>query len=178
MIRLFVSLEIPETIRKRLFFLQGGVPNARWQTEKQMHLTLRFIGDVNEVVAQDVDDALSALRVPRFQLELAGVGEFSSKHQPHALWAGVRPSPELMHLQRKVSTALQRLGLPSDAHKYTPHVTLARLRHASQDKIVEFLTHNALFSSGTFAVDHFALFSSMLTSDGSVYRVERIYELE
>jgi len=177
MIRLFVALEIPETIRKRLLLIQGGVPGVRWQTEEQMHLTLRFIGDVNEVEAQDVDDALSALRVPRFHLELAGVGEFSSKQQPHALWAGVRSSPELMHLQRKVSTALQRLGLSSDAHKYTPHVTLARLRHAPEDKIVEFLTHNALFASGAFEVDHFALFSSMLTSDGSIYRVERTYDL-
>jgi 2'-5' RNA ligase len=176
MIRLFVALEIPAALRERLVLLQGGVPGARWQTFDQLHLTLRFIGDVPESTARDVDDALSTVRAPGFTLELAGAGEFGSK-LPRALWTGVRPNDELMHLQRKIETALQRLGLPAEERKFTPHVTLARLKNAPRPKVMEFVTHQALFASGPFEVDHFALFSSLLGGAGAVYRVEREYPL-
>jgi 2'-5' RNA ligase len=101
MIRLFVAVELPETVRDRLLTLEGGVPGARWVNEDQMHLTLRFIGEVDDNVANDVDDALSGIRAPGFELELSGVGEFGGKN-PRALWAGVRPNPALLHLQKKL----------------------------------------------------------------------------
>ena len=176
MIRLFVALEIPETVRERLVMLQGGVPGARWQDTEQLHLTLRFIGEVPENIAHDIDDALSLIHAPGFVLELAGVGEFGGK-MPRALWAGVRGDGGLIHLQRKVETALQRLGLPPEERKFSPHVTLARLKNAPHPKVIEFLTHHALFASGPFNVDRFVLFSSELGSGGSVYHPERIYPL-
>src|SRR5262249_48243085 len=113
MIRLFVALEIPESVRTRMALLQGGVPGARWANDDQMHLTLRFIGEVDENIAHDIDDALAGIRAPAFKLEFAGVGEFGGKN-PRALWAGVRANDALMHLQKKVETALQRLGLPAE----------------------------------------------------------------
>ena len=176
MIRLFVALEIPRPIRERLVLLQGGVPGARWLTSEQLHQTLRLIGDVQESMAADIDDALSTIRAPAFMLELAGVGEFGGKI-PRAIWAGVRPSEGLMHLQRKIETAMQRLGLEAEERKYTPHVTLARLKNTLPAKVMEFLTHQALFASGPFRVDHFALFSSQLGSSGAAYHVEREYPL-
>lgn len=176
MIRLFVALEIPEAIRQRLVLLQGGVPGARWQDTEQMHLTLRFVGEVDEDVGHDIDDALAMVRAPSFPLEIAGVGEFGGKI-PRALWAGVRPNEALLHLQRKIETALQRLGLPAEERKFSPHITLARLKNAPRAKVIEFLTHHALFASGPFPVDRFALFSSELGSNGSVYHVERTYAL-
>ena len=177
MIRLFVALELPAALRQRLALMNGGVPGARWQREEQLHLTLRFIGEVQESTASDIDDALAAIRAPRFFMELAGVGEFGGK-VPRALWAGVRVGDELTHLQRKVETALQRLGLPPEERKFSPHVTLARLKGAPRGKVVEFLTHHALFSSGPFEVDRFVLFSSHMGSGGSVYHVERDYPLQ
>ena len=177
MIRLFVALEIPPGLRERLVLLQGGVPGARWMTTDQLHLTLRFIGDVPESTARDVDDALSTIRAPSFVLELAGAGEFGGK-MPRALWTGVRPNEGLVHLQRKIETALQRLGLPAEVRKFTPHVTLARLKNAPRPKVMEFITHQALFASGPFKVEQFALFSSQLSSGGSIYRVEREYPLQ
>jgi 2'-5' RNA ligase len=177
MIRLFVALQLPSALKQRLVIMGGGVPGARWQTEDQYHLTLRFIGDVAESTARDVDDALAAIRAPAFDLELAGVGEFGGKIT-RVLWAGVRPNEGLNHLQKKIETALQRLGLPAEERKYTPHVTMARMKGAPKGKVMEFLTHNALFSSGPFRVDHFALFSSQLSSNGALYRVERAYALE
>src|SRR5689334_15609491 len=98
MIRLFVALELPEQVRTRLPLLEGGVPGVGWASDEQMHLTLRFIGEVDENVAHDIDDALAGIRAPAFALELAGVGEFGSKN-PRALWAGVRANEALMHLQ-------------------------------------------------------------------------------
>jgi 2'-5' RNA ligase len=176
MIRLFVALEIPEAIRTRLALLEGGVPGARWAGEEQMHLTLRFIGEVDENVAHDIDDALAGIRAPAFTLELAGVGEFGGKN-PRALWAGVRANDALLHLQKKIETALQRIGLPAEERKFSAHVTLARMRSAPREKVVQFLTHHALFASGPFPVDRFVLFSSQLGSGGSVYHSERTYPL-
>jgi RNA 2',3'-cyclic 3'-phosphodiesterase len=176
MIRLFAALQIPEKMRERLVALQGGVPGARWANEEQMHLTLRFIGEVDDHVAHDIDDALAGIRAPAFTLELAGVGEFGGKN-PRALWAGVRPNEALLHLQKKIETALQRIGLAAETRKFSAHVTLARMKSAPHEKIVQFLTHHALFTSGSFPVSDFVLFSSHLSHNGSIYHPERIYPL-
>ena len=177
MIRLFVALELPEALRQRLALMAGGVPGAKWQREDQMHLTLRFIGEIDERVAHDVDEALETIRAPAFTLELAGVGDFGGR-EPHALWAGVRANNALIHLEKKVESALQRVGLDAETRKFTPHVTLARLRNAPRAKVAEFIAHHSLFASGPIAIDHFALYSSHLGSGGAVYRVEQTYPLD
>lgn len=176
MIRLFVALELPETVRTRLALLGGGVPGAKWQREDQMHLTVRFIGEVDEGVARDIDEALATVRAPAFTLELSGVGDFGGR-EPHALWAGVRANDTLMHLEKKVESALVRVGVDPETRKYTPHVTLARLRNAPRVKVAEFIAHHSLFSSGPILIDRFALYSSLLGSGGSMYRVESTYPL-
>jgi len=177
MIRLFVALELPEAVRDRLVLLQGGVPGARWAHDDQLHLTLRFIGDVTEDVGHDVDDVLLSIRAPGFVLELAGVGEFGGKN-PRALWAGVRANGALVHLQKKIETALQRIGLEAETRKFSPHVTLARMRGAPREKVVQFLSHYGLFASGPFKIERFVLFSSHQGSGGSVYHAERVYPLD
>jgi RNA 2',3'-cyclic 3'-phosphodiesterase len=176
MIRLFVALELPSDVRARLSALQGGVPGARWSAEEQMHLTLRFIGEVDENIAHDIDDALAGIRAPSFALEIAGAGEFGGKN-PRALWAGVRANEALLHLQKKIETALQRIGLAAETRKFSAHVSLARLKSPARDKVAQFLAHNALFAGGSFAVDHFVLFSSHLSHNGSIYHAERSYPL-
>jgi 2'-5' RNA ligase len=174
--RLFVALAIPDPVADRLALLQGGVPGARWQSREQMHLTVRFIGEVDGARMRDIDDALLSIQAPRFSLELKGVGEFGGRN-PHALIARAAPSEPLLHLNRKTETALQRVGLEAETHKYTPHVTLARLRGTSRGRVIDYLTDRALFSSGPFEVNAFILYSSLLTSDGSKYRAERAYPL-
>ena len=175
--RLFVAIAIPDAVAQSIMLIQGGVPGARWQAREQLHLTLRFIGEAGGRDAAMLDDALAGIEAPAFDLQLHGVGQFGNK-QPHALWAGVRKSKTLEHLQRKVDTAIRRVGQPQDAHKFTPHVTLARLRNPEGPKLIEWLTHNALFTSVEFRVGAFNLYSSRLTSDGSIYAVEREYSLE
>ena len=109
--------------------------------------------------------------------QLHSVGQFGNK-QPHTLWAAARKNEMLEHLARKVDTAIRRVGQPQDAHKFTPHVTLARLRNPELDKVREWLTDHALSTSTEFTVEAFCLYSSKLTSDGSIYRVEQEYPLK
>ena len=193
--RLFVALPLPDGVAQSLLLVQGGVPGARWQTREQLHLTLRFIGEVDGQGAAMLDDSLAAIHVPAFELQLHTVGQFGGKEHrpgkpggfpsgratiksPHTLWAGVRRNERLEHLQRKVDIAIRRVGQPQDAHKFMPHVTLARLRHSEPGKVLEWLTHHALYTSVEFSVRAFSLYSSKLTSDGSIYRVEQDYPLE
>ena len=175
--RLFVGLSIPDTVAAGLFLLQGGVPGARWSTREQLHLTLRFIGEVDGRDAAAVDDVLAAISAQRFSLELHAVGTFGHR-DPHELWVGVRPSEPLMHLQRKIETAIQRIGLAADTRKFTPHVTLARLRGAPRGRVMDYLADHGLYSSPSFEVNEYLLYSSTLTPNGSIYTPEREYPLQ
>ncbi|HEY5337199.1 MAG TPA: RNA 2',3'-cyclic phosphodiesterase [Rhizomicrobium sp.] len=174
--RLFVALSIPDSVAQSLLLIQGGVPGAHWQTREQLHLTLRFIGDVDGRQANDIHDMLSAISAPRFTLALHGAGEFGGKN-PHALWAGVRDAAPVNHLNRKIETAMQRIGLDAETRKFTPHVTLARLRASPRERVMDYVAAHALYASPDFEVRDFALFSSALTPNGSVYVPETVYAL-
>jgi 2'-5' RNA ligase len=172
--RLFVALAIPDPVARMIAPIQSGVPGARWQSREQLHLTLRFIGEVAD--AATIDDALAGIDAPAFTLEPHAVGEFGGKH-PHALWAGVRTSEPLLHLQRKVESALQRVGIAGDRERYKPHITVARLTRTPVGKVMDWLTDHALFTAPAFEVSEFLLYSSVLTDDGSIYRPEQAYPL-
>jgi 2'-5' RNA ligase len=175
--RLFVALSLPKNVAQSLMLIQGGVPGARWQTQEQLHLTLRFIGEVDNQTANLLDEVLADIHAPAFEMQLHAVGQFGGEHM-HALWAAVRKNEMLDHLQRKVDSAIRKIGQPQDAHKFTPHVTLARLRHPEPGRALDWLTQHALYTSAEFTVGAFHLYSSKLTSDGSIYRIEQDYALE
>ena len=175
--RLFVAIALPQIVAEPLLMIEAGVPGARWSARDQLHLTLRFIGEVGGRDAGSIDEALAAIAAPKFTLQLKGVGEFGGKN-PRALWAGVAPNEALVHLQRKIDTALQRVGLEAEPRKFTPHVTLARLRAASRGRVMDFLVDHALYASVPFEVAEFILYSSQLSSDGSLYVPERTYVLD
>jgi 2'-5' RNA ligase len=175
--RLFVALPLPQSVAQSLLLIQGGVPGARWQNREQLHLTLRFIGEVDNQTAILLDEVLAEIHAPAFEMQLHAVGQFGGNHM-HALWAAVRQNGALDHLQRKVDSAIRKIGQPQDAHKFTPHVTLARLRHPEPGKALEWLAQHALYTSPEFTVEAFQLYSSKLTSDGSIYRVEQDYPME
>jgi 2'-5' RNA ligase len=119
---------------------------------------------------------LSGVRGKPFELALKGVGEFGGR-DTRALWAGVAANGALTHLAAKIESALQRMGLPAETRKFSPHVTLARLRDAPAAKVRAFLSAHSLFDSGPFAVRAFTLYSSFQTPKGSLYRAERTYDL-
>jgi 2'-5' RNA ligase len=178
MIRLFVGLSLPEDVSRRLALLGGGIPGARWMGEEQLHLTLRFIGEVDGARYDDIRLALSAVQSPAFPLTLAGMGHFGDGRKLRALWADVASAPDLIGLQERVESVLVRAGVPAETRKFKPHVTLARLRDAPAGRVAAFLAAQGLFSSGPFRVDEFHLFSSHPSSEGSVYDIEESYTLD
>lgn len=175
--RLFVALDLPWPLRDRLAGLATGIMGARWVTRENLHLTLRFIGEVPNWRAEEIDLALHAIRGRSFALSLAGVGLFEKGGRVTSLWAGVERSPQLEHLQAKIETALQRAGLEPERRRFTPHVTLARLDQPANEKILGFVQRNNLFRAEAFTVEQFTLFSSQLGKEGSVYTAENEYGL-
>lgn len=176
MIRLFTGIELPLALRERLFALGAGIPNARWTGIDNLHVTLRFIGEVDEAHAHDLHDALSLVRAPAFTLTLSGVGTFETGRSPHTLWAGVERTPPLVYLRDRVEAAIVRAGEPPERRKFAPHVTLARLKNAPTGRLHEFIVGHSLLRA-EFPVDSFALFSSHPGSGEPVYRVEAEYAL-
>ena len=175
MLRLFVGIGFPPELKLRLSLLCSGVPGAKWVDPGNFHVTLRFIGEISEDLAADIDDALSRLRARRFTLQMAGTGVFGDK--PRSLWAGIERSPELVGLRDKIEQALIRVGLPPEPRKFSPHVTLARLRDPPLDKLRDFLTTHARFRADPLAVEGFSLIASFQTKAGSVYEDQADYPL-
>lgn len=174
--RLFVALRPPAPIRALLLGAMGGISDARWQTEDQLHLTLRFIGEVDGHLARDVLAALGSVRQQSFEIALNGIGTFERRGRPETIWAGVRPQEPLRALHKKIDAALLRVGVPPDQRAFMPHITLGRLRRSS-GTIGNFLEQSAVLTSPAFEVDRFALFESALTPDGAVYSMIERYSL-
>lgn len=178
MIRLFVGLPLPPEVRRRLSFLTGGVPGARWEPPENYHITLRFIGEVEMGLAEDIDAELQRIQAPPFALSLAAVDHFGAADKARVIYAGVERSEMLLRLQGKVEGAVQRLGLPAEQRKFTPHVTLARLKDAPGPRVLAFRETHNLFRAGPFDVPEFALYSSHPGKGHAVYREEATYPLE
>ncbi len=177
MIRLFASLELPEAVRERLAGLCCDVPGARWTDPEQMHLTVRFIGEVEEHVFEEIRHGLGSVRVEPFAITLRGVGHFPPRGQPRVLWAGVERSEALHALHQRIDSALARSGLPSDRRKFAPHVTLARLKRTPPRAVGSFASLNGLFEEGPIEMDRFWLYSSQLSKKRAVHRREAEYPL-
>lgn len=151
----------------------GGVPGARWQDDEQLHLTLRFVGEVDRHLAADIAAALAAIHFPAFDLALSGVGIFDRKGRVDALWAGVAPHDRVGALHRKIDQALTRVGCAPDSRAFTPHITLARFSRGTGD-LGGFLSTHAGLDGEPFTVGHFGLFESRLGSEGARYeQIER-----
>jgi len=174
--RLFTGLEIPKAVGESLSLLRGGLPGARWIDPENYHVTLRFIGDVDDDIAQEVAWLLGKVRRKDFELRLDGLQSFGG-HRPRAVIAAVAPSQSVMELQAEHERLLRRVGLDPEARKYTPHVTLARLRDTSSFEVADYLSARAAFRSSPFSVSRFVLFSSRASVGGGPYVVEAAYPL-
>jgi 2'-5' RNA ligase len=177
MLRLFVGIPFPPELKLRLSQLCAGVPGAKWVDPGNFHLTLRFIGEVGEDLAADIDAALSRLRARPFVLQLAGTGVFGNGGTARSLWVGVERNLPLAALRDKIEQALVRAGLPPEPRKFSPHVTLARLKHPASDRIAAFLAAWAQFRAEPLVVEGFSLIASLHTKAGSVYEDQADYRL-
>lgn len=174
--RLFTAIEISDPIRRHLSLLRGGLPGARWIDVENYHVTLRFIGDVDDAVADDVADILMRVHRPAMQIELDGLGTFGG-NKPHSLYARVRPDPALSALQAEHERLMQRIGLRPEQRNFTPHVTLARLRGVPARAAATYLGLRGGFFAPSFTVDRFVLYSSKAREGGGPYLVEEAYPL-
>src|SRR3954470_20494582 len=152
--RLFTGLEIPKALGEELSLLRGGLPGARWIDPENYHVTLRFIGDVDEETAQEIAWLLGKVRRKDFELRLDGLFSFGGR-KPRAIVAAVAPSQSVMELQAEHERLMQRVGLDPEGRKYTPHVTLARLRESSSFEVAEYLSARGGYRSQPFTVSRF-----------------------
>jgi RNA 2',3'-cyclic 3'-phosphodiesterase len=175
--RLFTGLEIPTDVAESLAMMRGGLPGARWIDPENYHLTLRFIGDIDDALAREIAVMLGRVQRGAFELRLDGLSSFGGR-KPRAVVAGVTQIPALMELQAEQERLLQRLGLDPEGRKYIPHVTLARLRDSSSQQVADYLTARAHYRSSSFQVSRFVLFSSRASVGGGPYVVEEDYPLD
>lgn len=178
--RLFVGIALPENIRERLAMLEGGIARARWVRPENLHVTLRFIGEVDGGQAHDIDAALAAIRAPAFALIFSGLGCFDRRGKVHTLWVGIEKSDVLMRLQAKIESALVRAELDPERRKFHPHAAIARMKNGVRPdhKFGAYLEANNRFAAGPFDVEAFTLFRSHLGRDGPHYEILAEYELD
>jgi RNA 2',3'-cyclic 3'-phosphodiesterase len=172
MLRLFVGIDLPPPLKLDLSGLATGLPGARWVDAGNYHITLRFIGEVDEGVAGDIDLALARVKAPRFAVSLAGIGSFGGRE----LFVAVERNDALLHLRDKVESAVVRAGLAPEGRRFAPHVTLARLK-GGDGKLQSYIQANALYRAAPFPVEHFSLLASYLTKSGSIYQDQADYRL-
>ncbi len=174
--RLFTGLELPEAVVGQLALMRGGIVGARWLEPGDYHVTLRFIGDIDARAARDVDETLGDIRRPTTPVRFEGLSWFGGD-KPRAIVARVKPEPALMDLQAEQERRLRRIGIEPETRKYTPHVTLARLRGASQIAVASYLALRGALVADPFTAERFVLFSARDGSGGGPYVVEAAYPL-
>jgi 2'-5' RNA ligase len=175
--RLFVAIRPPEPIRDLLLDAMDDSADFRWQSEEQLHLTLRFVGEVERPVADDIADALAAIRSPAFELRINGTGRFEQRNSG-ALWAGVEPKPPVAALAAKAERACQQAGLEPERRAFHPHITLARWKGRRTREVAAYLDRTRGLASDPFEVDSFILFESRLSKHGAHYEEVASYPLD
>ena len=175
--RLFVALDLPESIAVRVERLCSGLPHARWVTLEQLHLTLCFIGEVEGATFYDIREELSDVILEPFSMRLDGLGFFPPRGKPKVLWVGVEKNEQLHLLHQKIYTCLTRSGVQLEKRKFAPHITLARLKNTPVSKVARYLEEFGLFCTEPFIVDNFRLYSSVLGRQGAIHTIEQEYGL-
>ncbi len=163
--RLFVAIELPDTLKEEVFAIRNDLPGGRWVSPDQLHLTLRFIGEVDEQTLLAVKKGLSTVRGAPFQLAVAGIGHFPPAKSPRILWAGVHADSTLLLVQRGVESALQHAGIPGETRPFAPHITIARLKGTPLSLVREFEQLHGSFAPSPFQVAAFHLFESIFSGN-------------
>ncbi|HYX46606.1 MAG TPA: RNA 2',3'-cyclic phosphodiesterase [Sphingomicrobium sp.] len=171
-----MAIRPPEAIRDMLIDAMDDSADFRWQDDEQLHVTLRFVGEVERPVANDLADALGRIRSAPFDVRMAGVGRFE-QHNSGALWAGVEPKPPIAALASKIDRVCQSVGLEPEQRAYHAHVTLARWKGRRTREVQAFLERTRGLSSDPFTVDRFILFESRLSRHGAQYEAVAAYPL-
>jgi RNA 2',3'-cyclic 3'-phosphodiesterase len=174
--RLFVAVDLPAAVRRHLSSIARGI-GGRATPEDQIHVTVRFLGSVAEPVFEEIRREIATISIPGFECRAEGVGRFPPRDAPRVLWAGLSPAEPFLLLEGEISSALDRIGIAREERPFSPHATLARIRNARPGGANRFLEKNAAYSSETFPVREFLLYSSEITPEGARHTVEKKYSL-
>lgn len=178
MIRLFIAISIPPSIKAEIAGLGRAIPGARQVPVEQMHLTLKFIGEVEGSRLLDIQGALTEVSLGKFSLGLRGVGTFPTRGTPRILWAGVQPTDKLTVLRQAIEKKLAEIDIPREKQKYSPHLTLARLNAPPIHRLQQVLAGNAFLQTAEFTVSAFDLYKSQLTQNGAIHTLITTYPLQ
>ena len=178
MYRLFVAVDLPEAVKETVANIRGDLPGARWVPREQLHLTLRFIGDADEALFQGILKRLAEVKARHFPLALEGLGYFPPGPTPRVLWVGMTVSALLLDLQQQVEQAVQTAGVIPERRRFSPHITIARLRETPAKAVQAFEVRHSQFRTDSFTVENFYLYSSVLGNQGAVHTREATYPLE
>jgi len=177
MLRLFIAIDIPDDIRTLMCGMGGSIPGARAVPADQLHLTLKFLGDTDGGLLQDITAALAEIQCAPITVCLKTVGHFPPRGNPRVLWTGIEPVTEVIALRNKVEKALAQIGIERDHRKFSAHVTLARLKGSPLKRVTQFLAGNSLFETPPFTVREFHLYSSSLSARGAAHTVLATFPL-
>ncbi|MCX7727637.1 MAG: RNA 2',3'-cyclic phosphodiesterase [Chitinispirillaceae bacterium] len=175
--RLFLAIDLPERIREDISDTYQVIHNARWMSEEQLHITLKFLGELTASQEETLIKAMSTISFSPFSLRLKGVGYFPPRQEPKILWVGIEEEAALFKLYSLIETACVRAGFERDKRKFSPHITVARLNGSSPERVASYLVTNSLFSTESFEVTEFHLYSSHLSKDGAKYLKEVTFPL-
>ncbi len=177
MIRLFVAVEIPESIAEEVSYVYRGLPGANWTRPENLHITLKFLGDTDEKKVCKIQEVLSSIKHESFRIKLSGVGNFSKKGSGPIIWIHINPLERLRELHRKVENKLNSLEIPGEKRKYTPHLTIARMKRYHHGRMEDYMNSFSQFESSEFEVNAFHLFSSQLKPEGAIHTIENSFPL-
>lgn len=177
MYRLFVAVDLPDEVRTAVAAISDRLGGARRVPADQLHLTLRFIGETDEKLFMAIKESLAGVSAPPFSLSLSGVGHFPPGRHPRVLWVGMDAGEPLLELQREVELALIGAGITPDERRFSPHVTIARLKDTPPGAVLALEERHQGFSCAPFQVTEFYLYSSILTRDGAIHKREAAYSL-
>ena len=174
--RLFTGLELPDAVAARVALARGGVVGARWMDPADYHITLRFVGDVDGRAALDIAETLGEIRRSPLTVQFDRLSWFGGD-KPRALVALVRPDEPLIELQAEQERRMRRIGLEPETRKFTPHVTIARVRRVGTRAVADYLASRGAFAIEPFTAERFVLYSSRESTGGGPYVVEAAYPL-
>lgn len=176
--RLFIAIPLPKGVKQKLVGLQQPIDGLRWQSQEQMHLTIKFVGEVNKATAAELREELDEIDHPEFSMTIAGMGCFPEGKHPKVVWAGIKENATLKELHQKVEDRCEKIGIAPENRRYKPHVTIARTKSASKQVVTSFINQHKKFALSDIPVNEFVLYESKLHADGARHQRLQTYLLK
>lgn len=176
--RLFIAIPLPKAVKQQLLDLQQPINGVRWQSQEKMHLTLKFVGEVDKTIANELQEELDNIDHPKFSMTIRGIGYFPEGKHPKVMWAGIKENNSLEELHQKVVSRCEKMGIAPENRPYKPHVTIARAKDVIKRAVTAFADRHKKFVIPDISVNEFVLYESKLDPDGAHHYRLKTYVLK